>query len=349
MGLFTIPVFLFAMWRLSRDAMRLAWSFMFRCLYRVKIVGMEKLPRGKPAVLVANHSSWLDGPLILSFIPQPFRVIAWAGNFNSPIMKKWAEYCRIILITGGPKSIREAFKNSRVALDNNEWLGLFPEGGISPNCQIRALKPGLMKILQDRQVPIIPVHIDQLWGSIFSYSEGKAIWKLPRSIRRPLCITIGDPVVPQPTDMIPIRQSMQKLSTQAVSNYVGPFKSPTVEFVKIAKRQKFQFKMGDTMKQQATGGMTLGRALILRRLLRRLALDKGEQHVGVLIPPTVGGTIVNLALALDKRVAINLNYSLSNDLINHCIREAGIKHILTTKKVMEKFSDFELDAELVYQ
>ena len=348
MGLMTLPVFLFAAMHLARDAMRLLWVFMFRCLYRVKIVGMENLPHGKPAVLVANHSSWIDGPLVLTFIPQPFRVIAWAGNFGGTIMRKWAEFCRIILITGGPKSIRNAFQASRDALDDNEMLGLFPEGGISPNCQIRTLKPGLMKILQDREVPIIPVYLDQLWGSIFSYSEGKAIWKLPRSIRRPVCITIGKPVEPQPTTMFPIRQSMQKLSSQAVSNHVGPFRSPAAVFVKAAKRQKFKFKVGDTLKQQATGGMTLARALILRRLLRRLALADGEQNVGVLIPPTVGGAIVNLALALDKRVAINLNYSLSNDLMNHCIREAGIKHILTTKKVMEKFADFDLDAELIY-
>ena len=348
MGLLTIPVFLFATWRLARNTMRMMWVMLLRCLYRVKINGLENLPVGSPAVLVANHSSWLDGVLFLTFIPQPFRVLAWAGNFNNTIMKKWAEFCRIILITGGPKSIRKAFKESRDALDNNEILGLFPEGGISPNCQIRTFKPGLMKILQDRKVPIIPVHFDQLWGSMFSYSDGKAIWKLPRSIRRPICITIGTPVEPQPTTMFPIQQSMQQLSAQAVPNYVGRFRSPVVEFVKVAKRQKFKSKVADTLNSEATGGMTLGRALILRRLLRRHVLSKDEKYVGVLIPPTVGGSIANLALGLDKRAAINLNYSLSNELMNHCIREAGIKHVLTTRLVMKKFSHLELDAELVY-
>jgi acyl-[acyl-carrier-protein]-phospholipid O-acyltransferase/long-chain-fatty-acid--[acyl-carrier-protein] ligase len=309
---------------------------------------MENLPQDSGGVLVANHSSWLDGPIFLTFIPQPFRVIAWAGNFGGKILKGWANFCRVILIGGGPKSIRKAFKDSRTAVDNGELLGIFAEGGISPNCQVRTMKPGLMKILQDRKVPIIPVYIDQIWGSIFSFSDGKAIWKWPRSIRRPLSITIGKPIEPQPESMVPVQTALQRLSAEAVSNYVGPFRSPVVEFVKTCKRQRGESKIADTLGSDEKGGMLLTRSLILRRLLRKFTLGSDEKNVGILIPPTVPGAIANLALALDKRVAINLNYSLSNELMNHCIREAGIKHVLTTKRVMEKFSQFDLDCEVVF-
>ena len=348
MALGTIPVFLFAFWRLSREAMRLIWVFLLKCIYRVKVTGLENLPQNTGGALVANHSSWLDGVLFLTFIPQPFRVIAWAGNFNNFVMKKWAEFCRIILITGGPKSIRKAFKDAREAVDDGELIGIFAEGGISPTCQVRSMKPGLLKILQDRKVPIIPVYIDEMWGSIFSFSGGKAIWKWPRTFRRPISITIGKPVEPQPETMIPIQQSLQRLSAEAVSNYVGPFRSPVVELVKTCKRQKNKSKLVDSLGGNEKGGMVLTRALILRRLLRKFTLGKDEKNVGVLIPPTVGGAITNLALSIDKRVAINLNYSLSNELINHCIREADIKHVLTTRLVMEKFSHLDLECELVY-
>jgi 1-acyl-sn-glycerol-3-phosphate acyltransferase len=348
MGLLTIPVFLFCMWRLSREAMRLIWVFMLRVIYKVKVTGLENLPQDTGGVIVANHTTWLDGVILLTFIPQPFRVIAYAGNFNNWVMKKWAAFCRVILITGGPKAIRKAFQDSRDAVDDGQLLGIFAEGGISPTCQVRTFKPGLMKILKGREVPIIPVYFDQLWGSIFSYSDGKAIWKLPRSIRRPISITIGKPVTPQPDTMFPIQQSMQRLSAEAVSNQVGPFRSPVVHFIKACKRQKSTSKIADTLGGNEKGATLLARALILRRLLNRHALEKGEQHVGVLIPPTVGGAISNLALAIDKRVAINLNYSLSNELMNHCIREAGIKHVLTTRQVMEKFPDLELECDIVY-
>ena len=204
-----------------------------------------------------------------------------------------------------------------------------------------------MKILQDRKVPIIPVYFDELWGSIFSYSEGKALTKFPRTFRRPVSIHFGKPIDPQPQTMHEIQKSVQRLSTQTVNNYAGKISPPIVEFIYSCKRQKRKSKITDSLRSEETGGMLLTRALVLRRLLRREVYSPEDTYVGVLIPPTVGGAIVNLSLGLDKKIAVNLNYSLSEDLINHCIKEAGIKHVLTTRQVAEKLN-FNLDAEMVF-
>ena len=132
-----------------------------------------------------------------------------------------------------------------------------------------------------------------------------------------------------------------------MNNYVGKFVSPVSQFIFACKRQKFKLKCVDSLKSEEKGGTLLLRSLVLRRLLKREVLGDDETTIGVLIPPTVGGAIVNLALGLDQRIAVNLNYSLSQELINYCIKEAGIKHVLTTKKVMEKF-EFDLDCEVVF-
>ena len=89
------------------------------------------------------------------------------------------------------------------------------------------------------------------------------------------------------------------------------------------------------------------RTLIARRLLLRHVLDPDERYVGVLIPPSAGALVSNAAVTLAGRVAVNLNYTVSNDVMNACIRRAGIRHVLTSRKVMEKF-DFHFDAEVVY-
>jgi len=191
------------------------------------------------------------------------------------------------------------------------------------------------------------VYFDELWGSIFSYSDGKAFTKFPRTFRRPVSIHFGKPIDPQPQTMHDIQKAVQRLSTQTVNNYAGKISPPVVEFIYSCKRQKRKSKIIDSLKSEETGGMLLTRALVLRRLLRREVYTPEDTYVGVLIPPTVGGAIVNLTLGLDKKIAVNLNYSLSEELINHCIKEAGIKHVLTTRQVAEKLN-FNLDAEMVF-
>ncbi len=113
------------------------------------------------------------------------------------------------------------------------------------------------------------------------------------------------------------------------------------------KQRKFVSKMADSLGTNVTGGQLLMRALILRRLLRRETLGPGDKSVGLLLPPSVGGAITNVALALDRRVAVNLNYTVTSNVLNDCIAQAGIAHVLTTRKFMDKMS-FELDANVVY-
>jgi acyl-[acyl-carrier-protein]-phospholipid O-acyltransferase/long-chain-fatty-acid--[acyl-carrier-protein] ligase len=93
--------------------------------------------------------------------------------------------------------------------------------------------------------------------------------------------------------------------------------------------------VSDSTGAKLNGRDALLRALVLRRLLRReLAAD--ERNVGVLLPPTVAGVVTNLALALDKRVAVNLNYSLTPELIRHSIKEAGVHHAVTSRAFLER-------------
>ena len=117
-------------------------------------------------------------------------------------------------------------------------------------------------------------------------------------------------------------------------------------FVRQCKRRRFRSKVADSTGEDLTGGALLTRALILRRLLAR-SLDPEETFVGLLLPPSAGAVVVNAAMALSRRVAVNLNYSASSEIVDACIRQAGIRHVLTSRRVMERL-DLTIDAEIVY-
>ena len=119
------------------------------------------------------------------------------------------------------------------------------------------------------------------------------------------------------------------------------------ELIRKCKKRKFRSKIADSSGVNLTGGMALLRTLVLRRLLKRHVLHDQESHVGVFLPPSVGGSLTNLALALDKRISVNLNYTVSSEVLNDCIASAGIRHVLTSRRFMSKM-DFDLNTDLVY-
>ena len=117
-------------------------------------------------------------------------------------------------------------------------------------------------------------------------------------------------------------------------------------FIRVCKQRLRSMKIADSMGGEVTGADLLLRTLVLRRLLLRHAIGD-EQYVGLLLPPSAGAVMANMALALSRRTPVNLNYTVSSEVMNACIRQAGIKHVLTSRRVMSKL-DLELEADVVY-
>lgn len=123
---------------------------------------------------------------------------------------------------------------------------------------------------------------------------------------------------------------------------------PIRNFLRMCRRNLRRCKVADSTGMELTGAGLLMRSLLVKRLLRREVLADQERTVGLLLPPSVAAVVANAAVLLDGRVAVNLNYTLSSDVLNVCIRRAGIRHVLTSRRVMERFEHLRPEAELVY-
>lgn len=106
-------------------------------------------------------------------------------------------------------------------------------------------------------------------------------------------------------------------------------------------------KLADSTGASLSGSDVLLRALLLRRLLRRQFLADDEKTIGLLLPPTAAAVVANLAVALDRRVTVNLNYTLTPDLLNTCISQASIRHVITSKAFLQRMP-LTLDAEFIH-
>lgn len=108
-----------------------------------------------------------------------------------------------------------------------------------------------------------------------------------------------------------------------------------------------EWKLAESSGKELTGRQVLINSFVLRNYFRRAVLSKTEKFVGVMLPASLAGTLTNVALTLDKRVAVNLNFTVSEKIMNACIQKTGITHILTSRRLLSKLNYEKLDAEIV--
>lgn len=314
-------------------------------VYRKKVVGLENLPREGGCLLVSNHVSFIDGILILWMLPRNVRFVVDGGNFKGKAFQWIAAAFDTILMTASPKSIGRAIKTAREGLDSGEVIGVFAEGTLTRSGQLQGFRPGLTKMVKNTDVPIVPIWLSGMWGSIFSFEGGKFFFKWPKQFRRRLTLYVGKPV-PNDTPLDIIRSHVQDLGAQADVEHRSELPILAKDVIRVWKRRGSAMQIADSSGTETGGRESLIRALVLRRVLRREILDADEQYVGILLPPSVGSVLVNVALAMDRRVSANLNYTVTSEVINHCINDIGIRRVLTSQKFMDKV-DLDVDCELV--
>jgi len=119
------------------------------------------------------------------------------------------------------------------------------------------------------------------------------------------------------------------------------------KFLRMCRRNLRRTKISDSSGMKLTGGTLLAGTLALRRLLRREVLAANESHVGIMLPPSIGAVLSNAALTLDRRVPVNLNYTVTSEAINASMAQCGIRHVLTSRRLFDRIP-VKLDAQLVY-
>ena len=121
--------------------------------------------------------------------------------------------------------------------------------------------------------------------------------------------------------------------------------SITRAFVTIARAQPGKTAMADSTKVSLTYGETLLRATVLSRVLKRVLGP--EPYVGLLLPPSVPSAVANLAVMLNGKIPVNLNYTASQSLVDSSIAQCKIKHVLTSPKLLDKIG-MKPNADLIF-
>lgn len=306
------------------------WS-LTHSLYRIRIVGAENVPLNGPALLVCNHLSFIDGLLVGSCVQRFVRFMVYAPFFQIPGLGHFLKKMHSIP-TGGGK-VAEPIRRARAELEGGHVVCIFAEGAISRTGNMLPFKRGFERIIGGIEAPVIPVHLDQVWGSIFSFKDGKFFWKWPSRFFYPVTITFGKPL-PSHTKAFEVRQKLLEMSSESVRHRRRPDDLVAIRFIKAAKANWFRLALADSLGREATFGAALTGARLIARWFRRERRD--EKMVGVLLPSSVGAALVNMGLMLAGKVPVNLNFTIGPEAMDSAIAQCGIKTIVTAKPFLAK-------------
>lgn len=293
----------------------------------IRIVGEEHLGEG-PVVLLLNDASEANISLVMQSLDRVVTRAQWQVEGNeTPALGE-------ILLETHTRTFRDARQ-------------------VIASRLVRALKDGssvLLPVFAGRETRLSQP-VPETLPTLLHQCRQAGFDAFPIVVQRDdesgkITLEIGAALA-KPAIVGSLVHGFEKMGVDVMSNDRVDYELPVEMFLKQCRHRKKQLKVSDSMGQEMTGGELLLRSTILWRLLSRHVLQADEQNVGILVPPSAGGVLANTALALGGKTSVNLNYSVSQEIINECIRQAGIKHILTTKKVVDKLG-YQLDAELVY-
>lgn len=159
-------------------ALRFLMWVVSRLIYRVHVVGTgEKfVPDEGPALITCNHLSYMDPLIVGGTIHRPVRFVMTHRIYNVRGLTwlfRLAGAIPVAPARENPELLKAAFDAVDKALANGELVGIFPEGGLSPDGEVQAFRSGISEILTRRPVPVVPMALEGLWGGVFSRAPGR--------------------------------------------------------------------------------------------------------------------------------------------------------------------------------
>src|SRR5579864_3589795 len=326
--------------------LRLLLFFLTHTLYRIKVIGRDNIPEKGGALFVSNHMSFVDVLLLLASTDRPIRFLMFQGIYDKPIIKPFARMMKAIPISSElrPRDMIRSLRTASDAIRDGQIVCIFAEGQITRTGQLLPFRRGMERIIKGIDAPIVPVNLYGVWGSIFSFERNRFLWKFPRRIPYPVTVSFGKPLPPGATST-EVRQAVQELESAAWSADHQPGRTLDRALVRTARRYPWRFAAADGRVPKMRFGGVLTKTVFVARRLRDIWHD--QEMVGILLPPSVGGALVNYAATLLGRVPVNLNYTANNEVIASCARQCNLETVITSKAFLERFPKIEIPARTV--
>jgi 1-acyl-sn-glycerol-3-phosphate acyltransferase len=175
----------------------LVW-ILIHSVYRLRKVGLERIPEEGPAILICNHVSYVDALVISAACRRPIRWVMDHRIFKVPVLSFFFRTARAIPIAPAREDqalLEQAYARIANELEAGELVGLFPEGRLTADGEMSEFRGGIMRVLEKTPVPVVPMALSGLWQSLFARNRDKFrhMTRLFPHVR----LAVGEPLAPR--------------------------------------------------------------------------------------------------------------------------------------------------------
>jgi acyl-[acyl-carrier-protein]-phospholipid O-acyltransferase / long-chain-fatty-acid--[acyl-carrier-protein] ligase len=333
-GVFTLVGGVYVLLTLPAFFIRFTLWLLTHTVYRITVVGKAHVPTDGPALLICNHVSMVDGILVGASVQRFVRFLIHGPYYRLPGVHFVMSRLHGIPITAGDKAdVDRSIARARQELLDGHVVCIFAEGAVSRTGNLLPFRRGFERILEGLDVPVIPVYLDRVWGSVFSFKRGKFFWKRPEHLPYPVTVAYGPPL-PATVTAREARLAVSELGTEALRHRHTSSAQLHHAFIRTARRHWGRLAVADSTGQTLTYGRLLTGAILLSQVIRQRTA--GQVHVGLLLPASVGGAVANLATLMAGRMPVNLNFTTGADVMSASKQVAGITTVITSKRFLDK-------------
>ena len=312
-------------------------SFLISRRIKLEVLGFNNIPQTGGVLLLGNHISWLDWAIVQMSMPRPVRFVMERGIYEKWYLRAFLRFFKVVPISA--RGVKEAASMVKELLDAGEVVCLFPEGAISRTGQLSEFKRGFELMAKDANAVILPFYIRGLWGSRLSRSSDK-YKEANKTKKRRVIISFSESLSIEST-ADKVKQKVFELSFKAWEAYAKSLPPMTSAWVDTAKRLGSDFCMADSKSSM----LSFTKVLTATMLFSKAVKKHKETNIGILMPTTSAGAIINMASLMAGKTVVNLNYTAPLASLHMAIEKAEIETIFTAKAFITKLKAKGFDTD----
>ncbi len=319
----------------AERALYLVGRLLARCFYRVNALGIDNLPEDG-FLLLPNHITWVDAIVLQLACPRPIRYVVDQEYYRKPILHRLLRVLGCIPID--TRHSHSAIRAATEKIAEGEIVCVFPEGRLERTGTLLRLQRGYKLIARYANAAVVPVWLDQLWGSIFSFQGGKFFRKLPKRIPYPVTVAFGNPLEADAADIATVREELLKLGEFCFSRRPSLNRHLAEPCIRGLKRRPFATAVIDGLDHSTLSrSKLLGAAIALSDYLRK---EFPDERIAIVLPASKGSMVANLAVTLADKVPVDLNFTMGRAANESCCKRASLRVAISATQFMERLKDF---------